>query len=158
MKKIFILLLLLMTYCLPTYANEQEIVNSFKVFVANLVAPIEATYNKGYYDIVDGTDGYFKTNDYDLTYTYDIKKSDSIMYPYIGILSVRNKTAFSKNYKTEQEARNAFDVQFISENEERYIYKYDNGKWVGKVAYYKLNGQWKVTTDFSLNYFKCTQN
>ena len=152
------MLLLLMTYCLPTYANEQDIVNSFKVFVANLVAPIEATYNKGYYDIVDGINGYCKTNNYDLTYTYDIKKSDSIMYPYIGILSVRNKTASSKNYKTEQEARNAFDVQFVLENEKRYIYKYDNGKWVGKVAYYKLNGQWKETTNFSLNYFKCTQD
>ena len=38
------------------------------------------------------------------------------------------------------------------------IYKYDNGKWIGKVAYYELKGQWKESSDFSLSYFKCKQN
>ena len=158
MKRIFITLLLIMTYCLPTYANEQEIVNSFKAFVADLVAPVEATYGNGYYEVIDGSEGYFKTRNYGFTYTYDIKKSDSVMFPYIGILEVSNKTNFTKTYATEAEARNAFDIDFISEDRQKYIYKYDNGKWIGKVAYYELKGQWKESSDFSLSYFKCKQN
>lgn len=159
MKKIFTMLLLLCSLCSVSFANEQEVINSFKAFVADLVAPVEATYNKGYYTVLDGSNGYFKTSSHSLTYTYDIKKTDSVMYPYLGILEVSNKTNFYKHYATEIEARNAFDVDFVSEDRQRNIYKYDNGKWIKKESYYffEYDGTWKQA-DFSLEYFKCKQN
>lgn len=48
MKKIITLLLLLGSLCSVSFANEQEVFASFKAFVADLVTPVEATYNKGY--------------------------------------------------------------------------------------------------------------
>lgn len=158
MKKIITLLLLLCSLCSVSFANEQKVINSFKAFVADLVAPVEATYGKGYYVILEDSGRFFKANKHSFAYTYDIKESDSIMFPYIGILEVSNKTNFTKTYATEAEARNAFDIDFISEDRQKYIYKYDNGKWIGKVAYYELKGQWKESSDFSLSYFKCKQN
>ena len=159
MKKIFTMLLLLCSLCSVSFANEQEVINSFKVFVADLVAPVEATYGKGYYVILEDSGRFFKANKHSFAYTYDIKKTDSVMYPYLGILEVSNKTNFYKHYATEIEARNAFDVDFVSEDRQRNIYKYDNGKWIKKESYYffEYDGTWKQA-DFSLEYFKCKQN
>ena len=121
MKKIFTMLLLLCSLCSVSFANEQEVVASFKAFVADLVTPVEATYGNGYYEVIDGSEGYFKTRNYGFTYTYDIKKSDSVMYPYIGILEVSNQIEYSKRYMYEIEARKATDIEFTSKRERRYI-------------------------------------
>ena len=52
MKKIITLLLLLCSLCSVSFANGQEVINSFKAFVADLVAPVEATYGKvAYYEL-----------------------------------------------------------------------------------------------------------
>ena len=158
MKKTFTMLLLLCSLCSVSFANEQEVVASFKAFVADLVTPVEATYGNGYYEVIDGSEGYFKTRNYVFTYTYDIKKSDSVMYPYIGILEVSNQIEYSKRYMYEIEARKATDIDFTSKQERRYIYKYDNGKWIGKVAYFEILGEWQTTDNFSLDVFKCKQN
>ena len=158
MKKIFIMLLLLMTYCLPTYANEQEIVASFQTFARNLVAPIEATYGKGYYRIVKSDRGYFKSKQTDFSYSCDIKKTDSVMYPYLGILEISNKDNFSKLFATEAEARNVMIYTMETYNTHRFTYRYCNGKWEENRAYMYLDGHWNDSSFKSINSYKCTQN
>lgn len=159
MKKIFtILLLLLCSLCSVSYASEQEVVASFQAFVANLVAPVEATYGKGYYRVVKTDEGYFKSQQTDFTYSCDIKKTDSVMYPYLGILEVSNKDNFSRNYATEAEARNATIYTIDSYNTHRLTYRYCNGKWEENRAYMYLGGHWNDSSFESINSYKCTQN
>ena len=76
----------------------------------------------------------------------------------MDILEVSNQIEYSKRYMYEIEARKATDIDFTSKQERRYIYKYDNGKWIGKVAYFEILGEWQTTDNFSLDVFKCKQN
>lgn len=158
MKKILIALLLIMTYCLPTHANEQEIVASFQSFVNGLIAPIEATYNKGYYVVIESDRGYFKSQQTDFTYSCDIKKTDSVMYPYLGILEVSNKHNFSRMYEIESMARVATFFVHTSHHQHRFTYRYCNGKWEENRAYMYLDGHWLDSSFKSINSYKCKQN
>lgn len=149
------MLLLLMTYCLPTYANEQEIVNGFQTFVLNLVTPIEATYGKGYYNILGDDGTYFKAHKVNFKYECDIKKSDSVMFPYFGILEISNDINYSNYYKTKKEAERALDVKFTTHDIKRLIYKYNNGEWIEDKAYFYSSGHWHRAVNFSIGEFKC---
>ena len=106
MRKIFALILLLISICLPVKASEQDIVNSFVDFANSIINPIAQSYQNSTYIIkqeksIDGINNpylglYYKSQKYNLKYTYDLKKTDSLINPYIGTIDISNGV---KNYE-----------------------------------------------------------
>lgn len=165
MKKIFAMLLLLCSLCSVSFANEQEVVASFQSFVSNLVAPIESTYGNNYYRIIEAPPyesstslKYMKVQQTDFMYSCDIKKTDSVMYPYLGVLEISNKHNYTDFFTTEIEARNAIVYTTKSHHQHRFTYRYCNGKWEENRAYMYLDGHWLDSSFKSINSYKCTQN
>lgn len=170
MKRIFITLLLIMTYCLPTYASEQDIVNSFTNFTNNIVAEIQDSYNKNpykvrFYEPLDIQRKYYNDNGHwykiskcNLRSSIDIQRTDSLITPYIGYFTLNSDTInyYSSDnpkgeYRTREEAEKASLQRLsISETEYRFSYAYQNGQWVLKLAEWKdpdlTNGLWKEGT------------
>lgn len=163
------MLLLLMTCCLPTYANEQDIVNSFTNFTNKILSEIRASYaREDYYvnfhkeTIEDKRDGirgnyWYKMGYSDLRSSIDIRKTDSLMTPYEGYLILGNSTVryYSPNntigeYQTRQEAELAkLKKVTFDEYEYKFVYAYQNGQWVLKALFWRdpniTNGLWEVT-------------
>ena len=163
------MLLLLMTYCLPTYANEQEIVNSFTDFTNQILSEIRASYaREDYYvdfckeTIEDKRYGirgnyWYKMGHCDLRSSIDVRKTDSLMTPYEGYLILGNSTVryYSHNnangeYQTREEAESAKLKKItFNEYEQKFVYAYQNGQWVLKAVFWKdpniTKGLWKVT-------------
>lgn len=155
-----------MTYCLPTYANEQDIVNSFTNFTNNIVSEVQANYNttpyKVKYIIVSEREKVFnKAGNYwvkfgktNLRSSINIKRTDSLITPYIGylILSCDFIDYYSSNnnngeFKTKEQAEKAFLLRINPSNDEtRFTYAYQNGKWILKYVEWRTplinNGLW----------------
>lgn len=141
MKKIFLLVMLALTICCTAFASEQDIVNSFKTFANTKIQPIEQTYETSHY-IIKFMEGnkYVKPSytkqDQVFTYELDVKKTDSLIFPYIGIIRLTKTTRYNGKHLSEEEAINTpmsnlpYDVVRAA-----VIYDYDNGNW--RANYYE---------------------
>ena len=96
-KRLLILIMALLLVCASCLADEQVVVDSFKVHVQDIMQPVLATYKKDavhirYFDPskhgLQGSGHWFKVRNLEPVYSLDVKKNDSVMYPYIGILKI----------------------------------------------------------------------
>ena len=116
-KRLLILIMALLLVCASCLADEQVVVDSFKVHVQDIMQPVLATYKKDavhirYFDPskhgLQGSGHWFKVRNLEPVYSLDVKKNDSVMYPYIGILDVERYTEiFTGSYPTKEEASKA---------------------------------------------------
>lgn len=129
-------------FCMSGFANEQLVIDSFSDFVKSVVTPIERSYNncKHYTlniadrDIKAGRNKpmYYRTEFANFHYSYDIRKTDSIMNPYIGIIEMTNDKRVYKQYLSESEARLGKEdlIRTIKNfNTRRFYYTYANNSW-----------------------------
>ena len=102
-KRLLILIMALLLVCASCLADEQVVVDSFKVHVQDIMQPVLATYKKDavhirYFDPskhgLQGSGHWFKVLNLEPVYSLDVKKNDSVMYPYIGILDVERYTIY----------------------------------------------------------------
>lgn len=159
MKKIMIAILLVIAYFSYSFFSKPDVIGSFQEFSKDLVSPIESTYNKGYYILVDDNDkGYHKIDKVDFKYTCDIKQNDSVMYPYIGILEVSSTFNTYKSFQTKSEAINTSEIIHSFQDKKRLTFRYSNGQWLEDGSYSYIGEKWIKTDDFSLVTFKCHQS
>lgn len=148
-KRLLILIMALLLVCASCLADEQVVVDSFKVHVQDIMQPVLATYKKDavhirYFDPskhgLQGSGHWFKVRNLEPVYSLDVKKNDSVMYPYIGILDVERYTEiFTGSYPTKEEASKA-EKSYLSNAMQhwRFYYGYQNGKWEKtKVEFYR---------------------
>lgn len=156
-KKIFILLTILLCNISTGFANEQEIANSFVTFANEQIKPIQESYERKDYFIYfmphndfsrqykQPGDVYKKAGLSNLEAKIDVKKTDSILNPYIGILILSadpiayySPDNLEGNYKTKEEAAKAnLTKRGVGECIYKFNYIYKNNTWeLNKVISY----------------------
>ena len=139
MKKIILALICLFCFNVTCFANEQEVINSFKKLVNELCIHEQATYGVrvSYISYKNGKGYWSKYQKTNLKTEIDIQKTNSIISPYKGIVILRNDIIdYCSNdnpkgqYATKEEAEKA-DMQWYkrAKCEYRYIYIYQNNEW-----------------------------
>ena len=141
MKKILAILVALLCCCTSVFANEQEAVSSFTAMINKIQAGIERTYTDEYartifYNHIGRWSKYRRGN---AEISYDVKRTDSLVSPYKGILTVWHDEIVyvdtnnpEGEFKTEAEALNA-NIKKIKRSEAtQFIYSYQNNQWVIK--------------------------
>ena len=87
-KRLLILIMALLLVCASCLADEQVVVDSFKVHVQDIMQPVLATYKKDavhirYFDPskhgLQGSGHWFKVRNLEPVYSLDVKKNDSVM-------------------------------------------------------------------------------
>lgn len=166
MKKSIFVFLYCMIFCVSGFASEQNIICSFSDFVKLVVTPIEQSYNNGEHYTVNVADRdiragrnkpmYYRTEITNFRYSYDIKKTDSIMNPYIGIIEMSNDKKVYKQYLSESEAmtgKNDLVRTIKNFNTRRFYYGYISGSWTLKeeeiITPVNLNGS-KISAKLGL--------
>ena len=147
-KRLLILIMALLLVCASCLADEQVVVDSFKVHVQDIMQPVLATYKKmlSTYVILIPLNMDCRVQDigsrcgiWNLFILWMLK-NDSVMYPYIGILDVERYTEiFTGSYPTKEEASKA-EKSYLSNAMQhwRFYYGYQNGKWEKtKVEFYR---------------------
>ena len=115
---------------------EQEAVNTFKRYVTDLMARYKAEKHERIErhprcDIEGVPHGYLKaTYEPDLAYTFDVRKTDSLVSPYVGILELRWKERHSDCEETRDKAQSHSDLPYSNDLRYRYTYVFRDGKWV----------------------------
>ena len=148
-KKILFVLTILLFNVSTGFANEQDIANSFVTFANEQIKPIQESYDRGDYTIsfmphdnfsrqnkLPG-DVYFKSGLNNLESKIDVKKTDSILNPYLGILilsadpiSYYSADNLEGYYKTKEEAQNAKLIKRgVGDVLYKFEYAYQNGTW-----------------------------
>lgn len=148
-KRLVVLVMSCLFICAACFAEEQDVVDSFKAHVQNIMQPILATYKDDtthlrYFDPgkhgLQGSGHWFKVRNLEPVYFLDIKKNDSVMYPYTGILEIEKYTEiFTGKYPTQEAAAKA-EKSYLSNAMQhwRFYYGYQNGKWEKtKVEFYR---------------------
>ena len=150
-----------MCYCTSVFANEQEAVSSFTALVNKIQTEIEKTYTDDYArlchheTLMSGKKvirpGFWsKYRHGDLGVSYDIQKTDSLISPYKGIISITyyNLEYFDTNnpegkFKTEAAAANATLKRRnnIYPDQWEWVYSYQNNQWIIKKERSNLGDQ-----------------
>ena len=145
MKKIFAILIALLCYCTSVFANPQEAISSFTAMISHIKTEIEKTYTDDYAKIAYmkpdkyNSEGYwYKNRKGALEVSYDIKKTDSLISPYTGILNISYRTLhyFDANnpkghFKTREEATMAAST--IKDGDavlHTFVYSYQDNQWI----------------------------
>ncbi len=127
-KRLLILIMALLLVCASCLADEQVVVDSFKVHVQDIMQPVLATYKKDavhirYFDPskhgLQGSGHWFKVRNLEPVYSLDVKKNDSVMYPYIGILDVMQHWRFYYGYQKGKWEKTK--VEFYRDTEKRFM-------------------------------------
>lgn len=160
MKKITLLLLSLYTICCGlVYASEQDMLDSFTQFADSQIQPIKESYKTGKYEIRQFLDppkgnecglpcGYFYKIQYiNLQASYDVKKTYSLLNPYVGTILMSNDKLFYYSndntfgkYATETEAEEANLARRKDGAKMKFLYVYRDGQWIlNKVINYTDN-------------------
>lgn len=157
-KYIALLSLLIISIYSIGFASEQDIVNSFTEFANSQIQPIRESYarkdtvvyriedNKRSREITPEYIGFYrKKGATNLQAGYDLKKTDSLVNPYLGIISMSNESLsyFTPEnrggyYKTREAAEKAFMVRNLGTGfDMKFYYTYNNGQWIlNKVTNY----------------------
>lgn len=139
MKKIILTLICLFCFNVTCFANEQEVINSFKKLVNELCIHEQATYGVrvSYVSYENGKGYWSKYQKTNLKAEIDIQKTNSIISPYKGIAILQNDVIdYCSNdnpkgqYATKQEAEQA-DMKWYkpAKFKYQYIYVYQDEKW-----------------------------
>lgn len=134
MKRILLVIMLAMSICGSVFANNQQVIDEFKTIVQDKVAQIQSTYPpyslERYVIIKDGKN--YHKEMVIFTSEFDIKETDSIVSPYIGILKLRkSEMAFKANKDIEKAKTEMYpDFTMGKDTNIDMIYKYSEGKWV----------------------------
>ena len=170
MKRLLTVLIILFSYCIPGYASEQEAIDSFINIVNQIQAGIEKTYTDEYATVKFVEKGkynkayWFKQRNGNLSVAYDIKKSDSLISPYNGIIDVSYDSLvyydlnnYDGHFQTELEAQNAMlkKTNNYSGRNRKFFYAYQNNKWVLKKHSNTLFGDtfwYNVTNEDSISF------
>jgi hypothetical protein len=140
MKKLLILILMLLvalSNVVCAQPNDAEVVASFKQYVGDELSKAISTYPIDNYKIrKDGGKWYKFSENLDRNFTADVRKSDSLTAPYIGIAEISRVFKRGENCSTKELAdeSNASDVYSIFKY--RFIGVYRDNEWiVTKVEY-----------------------
>ena len=151
MKKLFIMLICLVTFCNNCFADEQEIVADFTNFTNNICNEIKENYKEikvayvPYDRDIDYGDFWVKRQRTNLSSSIDIQKTSSLISPYMGILILSNDYTLyhstdnlKGNYHTALEAEKA-NIATITKGDGlyRFTYMYQNGEWILKRVQYR---------------------
>ena len=134
MKKIFLLVILALTICCTAFANEQAIVDSFANFINPKIVEVQQSYenSKPVVTYVEGNKyvkSYYTKDIERFSYRVDVRETDSLMSPYIGVLELKRVGTSFKPHATEQEALNENQVWIDFVTRYRLVYNYNNGNW-----------------------------
>ena len=152
MKRILLILsVVFMSFSSICFAeSDQEIVDSFKEHVNGIMQPIIDSYNfdsswvtfheKQPY--VKGSKDFWSKCSLELpTFRVDVKKTDSLISPYIGeLIGTQNCIEYAGKYNSENEAKTANIVENIRFMRSfKFIYAYQEGQWVKTQTFYMLS-------------------
>lgn len=147
MKKLFLVLIILISMCVPCYANDQQAVDSFKALTNEIVAEINTSYNNRdtivrYIPTTDWDrkhdlifDCWVKNGRDDLEYDINVEKTNSLIKPYVGYIYMSCHYLLyadengKKNFKTKEEAEKATIPTHSKSYLYKYIYHYDGNTW-----------------------------
>jgi hypothetical protein len=136
MKKLLILTVtLLVALCnvVSAQSSDEEVIASFKQYVGNELSKAIATYPIENYNYeIRKSDGkwYKFSENLDRKFTIDVRKSDSLTAPYVGIAEISRVFKRGKNCSTKElaEESTASDVYDIFKYE--FIGVYRDNEWV----------------------------
>ena len=157
MKKLLsiILTVLIMSTFSVAFADEQEIVESFKTFVSDTMTPIIASYQGEHYSIkyadcspIHEKSYWYKSTVTTPRYVIDVKKTDSLISPYLGLLDITNDLI---SYKGKYDSAKEAETSSVQESpfmlrHNRYTYAYQDGNWVKIRVEYERDGIWNDET------------
>ena len=128
-------IILLTPYALGDEKAEQDAVKMFKQHVSSLISKYNAEKHvRVEYSPLCGTTnphGYLKASyEADLHYKLDVRRTDSLITPYVGILGLRWNERYSECRKTGEEAQTQSDFPHSDFLDYRYTYGYQDGKWI----------------------------
>lgn len=137
LKRIGLLTVLLMfiigtNLCLAA-PTDAEIVISFKQYISDNMNKVLATYNGEHFSVIysDSYKDWFKTrDDIDSNYKIDIKKTDSLLYPYVGTLEVNKRIAFYQHRDSKESAANDTNINRYVTETYRFTIAYQDNQWV----------------------------
>ena len=140
MRKLLVLILLLISICLPVQANEQNIANSFIEHVNTIVKPIQDSYNGVHFSMheiksakeIKFNGYYYRSTFTNFKYAYDIRKTDSILNPYLGVLEMSNDMIEFAHSTDFDIALNTKEIseKFIPYQVCKFYYHLKNGNWM----------------------------
>lgn len=151
MRKFILTLICLFCFSVSCFASEQEIINSFTNFTNNISNEIRENYKEvkvvyvPYDRDTDYGDFWVKRQRTNLSSSFDIQQTTSLISPYMGILILSNDYTLyhstdnlKGNYQTASEAEKA-DIPVTSKGDGLYkfTYMYQSGEWVLKRVQYR---------------------
>ena len=165
MKRILLLVMLALTICSSCFANEQDIVNSFKSFVETEFKPIKDSYPVLGNDKIEFHKGdkyrkaYYQKNNQNFSCEIlDVKSTDSLILPYIGSVLLEQATNYYKRSPYIEQAMGEIDIEFIITEKYKFEYGYQSGQWnlIGVTAYDDegLSKRYKATNSDKAKLYK----
>lgn len=136
MKKLLFFFILFFSVFSTCFADEQEVVDSFKALVEPKINTIEATYENTRPLIKEHKTGknfpsYYTKKEEVLEYDIDVQKTDSLIKPYRGIVKIaRIVYSYGNHYSYES-------AQFASSG----IIDYS---WRASIFYDYIDGKWQA--------------
>jgi len=135
MKKILLLtIMLLLTLSNIGFADpsESEILASFKQYVSDEVGTALSTYEVDKYKMRKSSEGrwYKTTSSLNPNYSMDIKKTNSLMSPYMGILEVSQVDSNYSEYLSKEMAETDTILYDSNKTTYKFIIAYQDNKWV----------------------------
>lgn len=163
MKRVFVICLILLTLSTPTSfaATEAEIVASFKKFTSDEMSKALATYEGNFKvmysnpdKLTKSTGGWFKTIDtLDSNYKVDVKRTESLISPYLGTLHAVKGSIFFVYYPTKEEAAKSATIWFKKEDQLLLSYAFQDNTWVLTSVRYKYNNDKYWSNEHEPQYF-----
>jgi hypothetical protein len=114
---------------------DQEATKKFKQYVSDLIAHYKAEKHERieHDPYVCGIGhGYAKAAFEVGTYGIDVRKTDSLITPYVGILELKWDDHYSSCMSTKEKAQAESDLSLPGSFTYRYTYGFQDGKWVAQ--------------------------
>jgi hypothetical protein len=115
---------------------EQQAVRSFKQYISDLMTRYKADNHQRIErpvrcQVRGKPHGYVKgTHEPGADYTFDVRKTDSLVTPYIGILELRWRDHYSECQETREKAEAQSELPDGNLLKYRYTYGFQDGKWI----------------------------
>jgi hypothetical protein len=121
--------------------QEKEIVKAFNK-IAREYIPAHIARTPTVYNAPCGWNKWYWEPSTD--YTIDVRKTDSLVSPYVGVVTFGVTSYYTACHPTREEAEKDGNYPNTYDFEHRYTFSYQDDKWVlkSREAKVKYNGQW----------------
>lgn len=135
-------------------SEEQDAVKSFKKVAADFIASYEVN-KREWVRSLPGDPGWKKVKHEVGEYSIDVRRTDSLISPYVGVLQFSLKFYITASHPTREEAERDVAFKILGSSTHEHTYVFQDEQWVIKLRKHRIDGMVKLGM---MDWYECDRN